>query len=210
MENVFPFIAIGAFVAIFIVFVLLGVRQSRRARENLAALALRLGLPPPEEPAGFWGRLRAPSFRGSVRGRQLRVYTYSTGSGKNRTQWCALALSINNPGGLKLGIARENLLTRAGRAFGLNDVATGDEAFDRAFYVKSNDATYVRAALLPEVRARIAETWRQGARGAIKVEGGEISYAEAGTFASRRICERWPVMVDLAFLLADVVEARDA
>jgi hypothetical protein len=95
--------------------------------------------------------------------------------------------------------------------FGVEDVRTGDEGFDREFYVKSNDAAYVQAALLPEVRSAIAEAWeKRGARGTIRVEGNEILYAEAGTYSSRKICERWPAMIELAFLLGDVVEARGA
>jgi hypothetical protein len=107
-----------------------------------------------------------------------------------------------------LKVSRENLFTRAGRMFGVDDVATGDAAFDKEFYVKSNDAGYVQAAFLPEVRSQVSAAWQQGARGTIKVEGDEVIYAEPGTFSSEKICQRWPAMIDLAYLVADVVEAR--
>ena len=146
-----------------------------------------------------------------MRGRHVRIYNYTTGSGKNRTTWCALALAVRERGSFTLKISRENLFTRAGRMFGVDDVATGDERFDKEFYVKSNDAAYVQAALLPEVRSQIAEAWQKhGARGSFRIENGEIIYAETGSYSSRKICDRWPAMLDVAFTLADVVEARGA
>jgi len=199
---------VALFLGVFALVMVVGRKQAQRARQNLAGLAQQYGLALPPEKKGFFAGLSSPSLGGSVRGRQLRIYNYTTGSGKNRTTWCALAVSVRNPGRLTLKVSRENLLTRAGRMFGVDDVATGDPAFDQEFYVKSNDAGYVRAAFLPEVRSQISTAWQQGARGTIKLDGGEITYAEAGTFTSAKICQRWPTMIDLAFLLADVVEAR--
>lgn len=183
-------------------------RQAQRARRNLSKFVQEFGLPEPVQNTGFFAGFAMPSLGGPVRGRQLRIYHYTTGSGKNRTNWCALGVSVRNPGRLTLKVSRENLLTRAGRMFGVDDVATGDAVFDQEFYVKSNDAGYVQAAFLPEVRSQISAAWQQGARGTIKVEGDEIIYSEPGTFSSEKICQRWPAMIDLAYLVADVVEAR--
>ncbi len=210
MEKILPFLVFIGFVAVFVVIWFASMRQVARARQNLGLLAQGLGLPAPVQKQGFLARFAPPTLGGDVRGRHLRVYNYSTGSGKNRTTWCALALAVRNPGNLTLRVSRENMFTRAGRIFGVDDVATGDASFDKEFYVKSNDPAYVHAAFLPEVRSQISQAWNQGARGTMRIEGGEIKYAETGSFSSRKVCDRWPAMIELAFLLADVVEARSA
>jgi hypothetical protein len=208
MEKLVPFVMLFLFVGVFALVIGLARRQQRRGRANLAKLAQELGLPAPIVPQGFWAALKAIELGGNHRGRLLRIYNYTTGSGKNRTTWCALALSVSNPSKLTLGVSRENVFTRVGRVFGVDDVATGDKAFDEQFYVKSNDPAYVRAALLPEIRERIAAVAKDGARGTISVDGNEIKYSEVGTFASDKVCGRFPSLVEVAVLLAEVVEAK--
>lgn len=211
MNLLFPLIPIAVIAGVFALIIKLSVKQSRRARENLGRLAQALGLPPPIAPAsskGFLSALALPSLTGVVRGRPMRVYNYSTGSGKSRVTWCAVSITVRNPGRLTLRVSRENVFTRIGRVFGVDDVATGDQAFDGQFYVKSNDAGYVRAAFIPEVRAQFTAAWTAGARGTITLEGDEIKYAEPGAFSSDQICARFPALADLAQVVGDIVEAR--
>jgi hypothetical protein len=208
METIIPVVMVASFLGVFALILFVARRQRRRGRDNLGNLAQQLGLPPPVIPQGFWAAFKSAELRGDHRGRAVRIYNYTTGSGKSRTTWCALSLPVQNPSKMTLRVSRENMLTRVGRVFGVDDVATGDTAFDDQFYVKSNDAGYVRAAFIPEVRTRISTVWKDGARGTISVDGSEIKYAEVGSFSSDKICGRFPALVDVAHLLADVVEAR--
>lgn len=200
----FPFF----FVAIVVGVIALAMRQQRRARENLARLAASLGLQVQQPAKKFFLALDQPRATGSVGGRAVEVFAYSTGSGKHRTQWVAVKVPAQNPGGLTLRISAENLFTRAGRVFGIEDVQFGDPPFDAKFFVKSNDTGYVRAALLPETRLKLLESWKRGARGTIHVDGGEVRYAEMGTFSNAKICDRFPALVELACELAVIVETH--
>jgi hypothetical protein len=138
----------------------------------------------------------------------VRIFSYTTGSGKHRTAWCALSIAADVPSGFMLKISGENLLTRAGRIFGFEDVATGDPAFDEKFYVKATQAGFVRAALIPEIRMRLIEAWTQhGARGTFSTDVGGVKYAETGTFSNARVCARFPVMLEIACDLAEITEA---
>lgn len=209
MQTILPVLMIVLFAGVFSLIILLSIRQQKKGRENLARLAQTLGLAVPEPPSGFFARMAMPAAAtGSCKGRQLRLFNYTTGSGKSRVTWSALAVSAQNPGGLTLKVGRENLLTRAGRVFGVDDIATGDSLFDDQFYLKSNDAGYIRAAFIPEVRAQFIEAWKNGARGSIQLERAEVKYAEPGSFSSEKICARLAGMVELACVVADVVEAR--
>lgn len=208
MEPWFILIPITIIGLISFVIFKVAVAQQRRARAHLGAIAQRYHWPEPVVPAGFWARFRSMPISGPWRGRELRIYNYTTGSGKHTTHWCAIAATVHNPGNFTLRISRENVLTRVGRVFGLDDVTTGDPAFDGQFYVKSNDPDFIAVALIPEVRAALVEAWRDHPRGAITVEGQQIIYAEPGTFSSPKICGRIPGFVELACVLAEVVEAR--
>jgi hypothetical protein len=210
MENLVVLIPFVVVFGIFALVTRVAIKQQQRVRDNLTALAQRYGLQVPETPKGFLARMKPFAVSGTHRGRALRIYSYTTGSGKNATHWCALGLGVRNPGGFTLQIARENVFTKVGRAFGIEDANTGDKSFDDQFHLKSNDPAFVRAALIPEVRAQIAGAWKDGARGSFTVDKSEIKYAETGSFATAKICERFPALVELSYTLADVVEARPA
>lgn len=210
IERVLPFVFIGVFIGTFVLIVIATKNQRKKARENLARLAERLGLQV-HAPAkrGIFGT-SPTSLSGTFRGRAIRVFSYSTGSGKNRTLWCAVAAPVNNPSGLKLRISKENAFTVVGRKFGIDDVATGDEAFDREFYVKSNQPDFIRAALIPEIRQRLADVWKTKSRGLFSVDETEVRYAETGNFSKAAVCERIPLVAEAVCDLGEVVETFSA
>lgn len=193
-------------VAMFAGAISLGVRAARRSRENLQRLADELGLRAVLPEKRRFLLAVSGSVEGDYRGRSVRIYSYVTGSGKSRTHWCAVEARAQNPGGLSFSISSENFLTRAGRAFGLQDVAVGDEAFDRKFFVRSNQPEYMRMALIPEVRARFLAGWGAGSRGGIKAEAGTVKYSEVGSFSSGKIVARVPQILELVCDAADIVE----
>lgn len=205
---ILPILVPVAIIAGVALMVWAAVVQTRKARENLRTMADRLGLQVIEPTRKGWFSTEQRHVAGTWRTRTVRIYTYTTGSGKNRSTWCALAVSAAIPSGFSLKITGENFLTKAGRMLGMDDVATGDPAFDDAFYVKTSQPAYVRAALIPEVRMRLLDAWKKHrALGAFNAEGGEVKYNESGTFANSRICERFPAMLEIASDLAEIGEA---
>ena len=186
---------------------LLGRRQARRARENLAALAQELGLRLEDRPPALGIFPHVPTLRGEHAGRALRVFTFTTGSGKNRQTWQALGLACANPRALTLQLGAQNVLTSLGVMFGMQDVQVGDRTFDERFVVKTNAPAYLRAALLPEMRTALLQRWPQRGMGAnVKLAGGEIVYAELGSFAETGKAERMKAMLEPLSALAALPE----
>ncbi|WP_442889960.1 hypothetical protein [Congregicoccus parvus] len=211
-ELVSPDVVIPlVFGAFFLATVMLGISSAARGRKrthvNLLELANRLGLTPEGLELGSVFRVSRPELRGSYRGRRIRVFSYTTGSGKNRTQWCAIATEVANRTGMSLRISRENFFTRAGRRFGIDDVQIGDANFDRDFYVKSDRPEYLRAAMIPEIRHRLQQVWVSGTSGSLSVEGAELRYAEIGSFSDASKCRRLADFADSVCDLGDVIEA---
>ncbi len=201
VSELIPVLFGGLFVGVFALAITTAIRQRKRAAANLLRVADELRLEFRRGTArGPFGK-GAPSVEGVVDGRPIRIHSYTTGSGKQRTQWCAISLTATNPGGLSLRISGENVLTKAGRAFGIDDVEVGDPVFDKTFFVKANKPEFIRAALIPEVRERFLAARRTGARGTITVEGAEVKYAEVGSFSNEKLARRIPTLVAL---LSDV------
>lgn len=198
------------------VFLLLGgfavaaaLKQQRRAREQLAGLARRLGLELRRPPTRF-GFEPLPTVEGRYRNRAVRFYTYTTGSGKNSTTWGAVSAAAGGAGGFTLELFPENFLVRMATALGLQDIQVGDPAFDRAFIVKSNDPAYAAAALLPEIRARLLAERQRGAHGRLSIKGGEVQYAEVGGFGNEARVNRLADLLEAICDLAEVAEVYKA
>jgi hypothetical protein len=80
-------------------------------------------------------------------------YNARTGSSTEHTFEFSCGV-VSVPGSLpSLSIDREGVLSRVARAIGIEDVETGDEAFDRAFKVRAEDPAAARDLLTPDLRA---------------------------------------------------------
>lgn len=187
--------------------VLLARRQAKRARANLATVASELGLQLVEKPPllGFFPQ--APTASGRHGGRAIAFHTYTTGSGKQRQTWRALAVSCDNPHELFLQLGTQNFLTMLAEKFGSQDVKVGEPTFDERFVLKTNAPEFVRAALLPEIRRGLLAGWSARASGAhVKLAGGQLLYSELGSFADPAGVARMRTLLDPLLALAALPE----
>jgi len=204
-QALIPIAFIAFFVGMLTLAITLGLRQQRKTREFLTALAGRLHLELRRQPAKF-GFEPTPTVEGRYRDRQVRFYTYSTGSGKNRTAWCAVAAAVNGAAGFTLDLCPENFVFRIATGFGMQDIKVDDPAFDQAFIVKSNDPAYAAAALLPEIRAQLLAARQRGSYGCLAIKDGEVRYGENGTFDDEAKVNRMAALLDAVCGLAEVAE----
>ncbi len=208
MHSIIPLVF---FVSVVVVVIggslLLSRWQAKRARGNLAALARDLGLQLEEKPPALGVFPQLPTVSGSHGGRALRLYTFTTGSGKQRQAWQALGIACENPHGLTFQFGTQNVLTALGVLLGMQDVRIGEPVFDERFVVKTNAADFLRAALLPEIRAVLLQRWPARGPGAnVKLAGGELVYAELGSFTEVAAVERMKAMLEPLLTLATLPE----
>jgi hypothetical protein len=98
---------------------------------------------------------RTRHIDGVVDGQGIELYhTRGDGAGSSgvQTRCCA---SVDFSGGLSLKVASHGFWSKLASSLGGQDVETGDEAFDRAFAVKTNDPDRARVWLTPEIRHAI-------------------------------------------------------
>jgi hypothetical protein len=199
-----PVVAL-AFAALAII---LAIKQRERACQNVAQLAKRLGLTPAPAEKRF-GFRPEPHASGHLRGKAARLYAFTTGSGKSRTRWTALAVHPALTGGLTFQLSRQGFGTKVAQLFGAKEITVGDPEFDRAWFIQTNQPEFFRAALIPELRTRITAAFDHSGRAhrvSLQLEGDAVVYAEAGDFSDERRCERIANMANVLVDLADVAE----
>ncbi|HLP09256.1 MAG TPA: hypothetical protein VK178_13910 [Opitutaceae bacterium] len=208
MSGILAFsVFIGFTLLIIVSAFALGRRQAEKARENLAALARELGLRLEEKPPLLGVLPQVPTASGHVGGRAIRFHTYTTGSGKHRQTWQALAIACDNSHGLILQLAAQNFLTALGVKLGMQDVKVGDPVFDERFVLKTSDPDFASAALLPEIRAGLLADWSPRAMGAhVKIEARELIYAELGSFSDPMVTARMKALLEPLLALAALPE----
>lgn len=195
-----------------VIFVVLKGRKP--GPDQFAQLASELGLPlrggDPVFPGISWlSALRQPTYvEGNYRGRPLKVRNFTKGSGKNRSPWHEVCLTLNNPRGLTFYVGPESLFSKIGKAIGMQDIPVGDPRFDETFVLKCNDQTFAQAGLFPEIRARMLEVVQRYHKfGAIHLKGERLAWEHHGHLRSE---DERPRVVAVAAILADLADALEA
>jgi hypothetical protein len=147
---------------------------------------------------------------GQLRGKRVELFTFTTGSGKSTIHWCAVAATLPAATGLTFHLQRQGLNTKFLELFGAREIQMGDAEFDAAWFIQTNRPEYFRAALLPELRAKINALVRelgvQARRMEFKLEQNAVRYAEIGSFASGDSCRRCLRAAEIVGDLADLAE----
>jgi hypothetical protein len=183
-----------------------GVRYARLAREQAQRLADALGLTlaPAQPTLGlFWP---SPRGAGTMRGKYVEFFNYTTGSGKSSTTWSALTVRPRADGGLTFRLRKQGMRTKVMELFGAKEITVDDATFDAAWFVQTNQPDYFRAALVGEIRDQLMAARRAGANGSFQLEGAVVKYAEQGTFGDDRRRQRYELIAPLLCDLADVAE----
>jgi hypothetical protein len=201
-DGIMVTILVGGFFGFLGLVFWLTLRAHRKARENLQemARALEWEFHAPRR----WTEL--PVVTGARRGKPVKVFSYTTGSGKQRQTWAALVVAPASPTRLTFALSRQGFGARLQEVFGAKEIVVGDPAFDAAWFIQTNDPDFFRAALIPELRARLQAARAEGAKGRFELKDGVVGYVEEGSFYSPARCRRYAKMVDLLCDLADVAE----
>lgn len=201
----YAFMPFLIFFAILVVSVFFTLQKASQAKKNLAQLASELGLAMESEGRYF------PKHRvaGTKNGRRVTFFSYTTGAGKSRQTWIAVSTSVGPVGGLVFTLKRRvPVFEIFVRLFRKNGVSTGDPAFDRDWFMTTNQPDFMTAALLPELRERILNAGGKRYSTYIKLAFSAIEYGETGSFSDKAACERLAKMIGLLSDLATAVEVR--
>lgn len=205
-EPVFVVIIVGLILGSIWWTVVVG---GRRTLANLTAVAERLGLQ--LEVKRVMNLVMGGSLHGTIQGRRVRLWSYTTGSGKSQTTWAAVGVTPRQESGLEFKFSRQGLATKMMELFGSKEITVGDRAFDEAWFVQTNQPDYLGAALVPEIREKLMAAHRAGGGGIFRMDaGGEVVYVEQGSLSSAKVIARLEAVLPVLFDLADVAEVAAA
>ena len=210
MGSVLAAVFIIVFIGLFAGLIAWAARMSKRTANNLRQMAATLGLTYTGQPPSlgmFYTQARA---EGPLRGKQVALFPFFTGSGKSRTQWCAVSATVPVACSLTFHLRRQGWGTKVMEVFGAREIQIGDAEFDRGWFIQTNQPEFFREALLPELREKVQALVRgadTSARGVeLRLDKGVVRYAEIGSFASAASCQRCLRAADVVCDLADLAE----
>lgn len=188
------------------VLIALGIKQARvlqqRTAANLERLAGQLGL----QASPRVGPAKRPGLTGFLGGKPVELYSYSVSNGKTSVTWVAITVQATAATGLTFHLQKQGFGSKVMEFFGVHEITVGDPEFDAAWFVRTNRPDFFRAALIPELRAKLMAAQHSGSRGAFELKAGLVKYAEQGSFAETPRAERF---VALAGLLRDLVDVAE-
>ena len=198
------------FLLLFVIATGFGIWQARvdrrKSTQHLGELANRLGLG--LEPATS---ARLPSrVQGTMRGKAIEIYTYTTSSGESEVTWAAVSACPAVSGGLTFTLKRRSPGARLAELFGWHRIRSGHPAFDLNWSATSNQPEFFGAALLPELCTKLEAARIAGARGTFALKAGVVRYTETGNFADAKRTARFDALTDIVCDLADIAEVAAA
>lgn len=208
--TVFPLLIVVLFVVCIGLLGLALARASKLATENVRRMAETLGLEFTVKPPAlglFYSEARAA---GQLRGKQVELFPFATGSGKSRIQWCAVSAAVPVAGSLTFHLRQQGFGTKVMELFGAREISVGEAEFDRTWFIQTNQPEFFREALLPELRDKISallHAARMPARSMeLKLDQNVVRYAEIGSFSSADSCTRCLRAAEIVCDLADLAE----
>lgn len=200
----------GVFFLFFCIFALvfyLAVRQRRKMCEYFAIFADKLGCPA-SIPEGFFGGF--PSLSGIYRKRSLRVYMFkrSSGTGNNRrtTTYTAFEIQVSNTDGFEFHVYEQGLFTTLLTKFGMQDIQSGDEVFDKEFIIKSNDEEKIRNMLTPPIISKFMDFAERYTAFGVQLKGNRFYYEAPVTITGENSMQRFEEMINFMCDIADQLD----
>lgn len=198
-----PLIGIVLFGVFLGVVIWLGRKQHHRALANLEALAQRHGLRLVSSRSMLSSR---HVVAGDMRGRTVRFWSFTTGSGKSRQYWVAVGVQPRRVGAFTFRIEPQGMAARLAELFGAKEIQVGDPRFDDAWFIRTSHPTELAAGLLPEIREKLMAARAAGAKGEFKCEDGFVCYVQQGNFSKDETVALLEAQLSVLSDLADVAE----
>lgn len=208
---------------VFVAFIVMGpvmmgfafwmaMRQSQKIGVKIEAYARDLGLDVHRKPPTFGVFHRLPEVVGSLQGRDLRIYQFQKGSGKNSQTWCALTMGQVPGTDLHVKLSGQGAFTKIRSFFGAKEIEVEDRGFNDRWFIETNDPDFLKVALFGKVCGAIdgSQPGNRKPKGRFELEDGNVRYEEQGSLsdADRRQRIRLPItaaqeLLDVAAVHAD-------
>ncbi len=136
--------AASAFFVVFIIVVVAGLVISKRMRDAAwKQFAVEMGAEFIE--GGFFRSSKVEAHIGDA---TVILDTYSVSAGDSSTTYTRIKAAFQNRDDFQFKVFRTGLVSKIGKALGAQDIEIGDEEFDRAFTLQSNNESRLQMLLM--------------------------------------------------------------
>lgn len=207
MADSIPFLAFFAIAPLFTgLFLWLAFRQAKKTGAKIEVFARELGLDVRKKPLVLGIFQGLPEVVGSRYGRQVRIYQFQKGSGKNSQTWCALVMGRVPATNLQVTLSGQGAYSKFRSFFGAEEIEVDDRAFNDRWFIETNEPAYLKVALFGKVCAAIDATQSVGRspKGRFQLKDGEMRYEEKGSLSDPDRRERMRLAIAAGQELLDV------
>jgi len=148
-----------------------------------------------------------PSYNTTYNRRPLRISLHQS-PGKQKTTYSRFHMNVTDPG-FEFVITRQDLLNNIGKLLGMEDLEIGDEAFDKAFIIKTNSRDRFIEVFNFEIRENLISN-ETGNSGTLRLSNGRLSYEKVGSFQSESFNNHFSSMIELASKIAERIDGQSA
>lgn len=181
---------------------IVALKRDKKARAQWNMFAQTYGLtytPPKIEGTPILRDFVAIQTRGEIAGEldgmQFRLFVRISGAGKNRRIFTVMSLAVPGmPQGLT--IYQNNAFLKLKKAFGAQDIKTGDAVFDETFIVKGSNVDEVRGWLNHERRQALMDTLRTNRD--LEISEGCVRFDRSG------LCDNITVLTEVLQTMRDL------
>jgi hypothetical protein len=149
------------------------------------------------------------SIKGVYRDRSTHVYPHREGYGKHSKSYTVLTMGVKSAGAFEFDVLKQGFFKQFFESERRKDIHTGDEDFDRAFIVKSNDEPFMRGLLTPHIMSRMMELNDRYKGFNVTFQHGSLRYKRAIDIISKAYVNEFKEMIDFFADLADQIEIAD-
>jgi len=153
----------AVFLIVFLV-VWMGFSKKKSFSETLQSVSSELNL---KYHPGSWSR--QPFAEGVYGGRRVKIEAYTCRSGENSSIKTRIIVEHNGKATAEMMLYKEGVLTKIGKALGMQDIQLGNTEFDEKFLVKGKNPVQVKDILNFDLQHKLLTTYDYLNRGLLYV-----------------------------------------
>lgn len=183
-------------------------KQMHATWDHFILLGQQFGITVVKPQIGFFGSKLA-RLNGPIRSTQLEIYTERRGSGKHTYYYTIINLRLPVNPMVEFKLAKEGFFQKIGKALGMQDIPTGNDAFDKAFVLKSSQPDRVLQFFDLHTTNFLASQ-ENVLRSAITLRGNELHYEEQTMITNADRLAHITAVTNVVLYLGEKVVGRGA
>ena len=196
-------LVLAMFTGFIVLALFLNKRTMDRCWNNAIAIADELNIPAVKPEIGWFTR-KLPFIKGVYRNHQISLHTEIRGSGKHRHPYTIITIIVPEIK-FDLEVYKEGFFSKIGKAFGMQDIQTGFDDFDKKFMLRSADEQSALKTFDMDLCARFTES-HPILNSGIYVKSRILSYTEMTHLTSERKRDNYRAIIQLSYDLIAKVE----